>query len=157
MRSDMFVVIIERPRIGGKWWRPKGRRAERLRQQEGPTREPMSRGRGSKCLNENLAPLRRFLQSHVGRPWDAVRSEICALLNVKSAVQAHVLVHVKQMVEENTVLIEGVPHHPPRYGGPTPITWSRWGGLYVCPLTGALRQVKPGYRSRRRRADEIPG
>ena len=154
MRSDMFEVIIERPRIGGKWGRPKGRRAERLRQQEGPTREPMSRGRGSKCLNENLAPLRRFLQSRVGRPWDAVLSEICALLNVKSAVQAHVLVHVKQMVEENTVLVDGVPHHPPHHGSLNRIGAYR-DEFYVCPRTRALCMIAVCWR-RRRRADGIP-
>jgi hypothetical protein len=90
MRSDMFEVIIERPRVDRGRGEGKGRRREPVRQQEAPTWEPVSRGRGTKCLNENLAPLRRFLRSRVGRPWDAVRSEICQLITPRSAVQMHV-------------------------------------------------------------------
>jgi hypothetical protein len=152
MRSDMFEVIIERPRRGSSWKRKKGRHGEPLRQQEGPTWEPVSRGRGSKGLNENLAPLRRFLFSRVGRPWDAVRSEISAILNVRSAVQQHVLVHVKEMVEENAVLIDGVPHHAPCYGSYAPIPSHRRRGLYVCPETGILRMVEAPGRKRQRPA-----
>jgi hypothetical protein len=145
-------VIIERPRVGSSWAKEKGRHREQLREQEAPTWEPVSRGRGSKQLNENLAPLRRFLHSRVGRPWDAVRSEISAILNVRSAVQQHVLVHVKEMVEENAVLIDGVPHHKPKYGGYTPIGRNRWHGFYVCPETGILRFVEAPGRKRRRPA-----
>src|SRR5580698_7836686 len=108
MRSDMFEVIIERPRWnGGRGSHGKGRRAEPRRQHDAPLWEPVSLGRGTKSLNENLAPLRRFLERRVGRPWDAVRGEICALITPRSAVQKHVLDHVKQMVEENAVLIDG--------------------------------------------------
>lgn len=152
MRSDMFEVIIERPRAGGRGRRGDGRRTEPRRQQEAPAWEPVSRGRGTKHLNENLAPLRRFLGSRVGRPWDAVRSEICALLNVRSAVQKHVLDHVKDMVEENTVLVAGQPHHAPHHGRSTLITGGRWDGFYVCPLTGALRRST--IRRRRRAVRE---
>jgi hypothetical protein len=158
MRSDMFEVIIERPRVDRGRRNRKGRRSEPLRQHEAPTWEPVSRGRGSKSLNENLAPLRRFLQSRVGRPWDAVRSEICQLITPRSAVQMHVLVHVKQMVEENTVLIDGRPHHTPgalwRGGGPIEGI-GFMSGFYVCPRTGALRAA-PGRRSRRRRPEPDP-
>ena len=143
MRSDMFEVIIERPRWnGGRGSHGKGRRAEPRRQHDAPLWEPVSLGRGTKSLNENLAPLRRFLERRVGRPWDAVRGEICALITPRSAVQKHVLDHVKQMVEENAVLIDGRPHHP---GGSlghcqrSPILCRGWGGFYVCPRTGVLR------------------
>src|SRR5215210_3284575 len=115
MRSDMFEVIIERPRVGASWPdRTKGRRAEtnRLHPELSVSREPMSMGRGSKYLNENLAPLRRFLERSVGRPWDAVRAEICAHITMRSSVQKHVLDHVKEMVETSPVLIDGRPHHP---------------------------------------------
>lgn len=151
MRSDMFQVIIERPRGGGGRGYGKGRRGEARRQQEGPTWEPVSRGRGSKYLNENLAPLRRFLFRRVGRPWDAVRSEICALLSVRSAVQKHVLDHVKQMVEENAVLVDGRPYHPGGRNLFRPvISSSRWGGFYVCPRTGALRISEERWQRPRR-------
>jgi hypothetical protein len=109
----------------------------------------VSLGRGSKSLNENLAPLRRFLERRVGRPWDTVRSEICALITPRSAVQKHVLDHVKQMVEENTLLVDGRPYHP---GGSlghrqrAPILCRGWGGFYVCPRTGALRVATERWR-----------
>ena len=140
MRSDMFEVIIERPRYGSSWKRKQGRLGEPLRAQEGPTWEPVSRGRGSKSLNENLAPLRRFLRSRVGRRWDEVRSEISAILNVRSAVQQHVIGHVKEMVEENAIVVDGVPHHAPHLGyrGLAPIVAYRQRGFYVCPETGAV-------------------
>jgi hypothetical protein len=152
MRSDMFEVIIERPRWGSSYKRKKGRHGEPLRRQEGPTWEPVSLGRGSKGLNENLAPLRRFLESRVGRPWDAVRSEISSILNVRSAVQAHVLVHMKQMVEENAILVDGVPHHAPHVGyrGLSPIVSYRGRGFYVCPRTRILRVAELCGRDRRR-------
>ena len=157
MRSDMFEVIIERPRVDLGRGRTKGRRREPRRLEEAPTWEPVSLGRGTKGLNENLAPLRRFLQSRVGRPWDAVRSEICQLITPRSAVQMHVLVHVKDMVEENTVLVDGRPHHPPGVGwrGGALIRGGRWGGFYVCPLTGALRAAG-GRRFRRPRPEPDP-
>src|SRR6185369_13224308 len=100
MRSDMFEVIIERPRRDCGRCNKKGRRGEALRMQDAPVWEPVSRGRGGKYLNENLAPLRRFLSSCVGRRWDDVHREISAHIAARSAVQKHVMDHVKQMVEE---------------------------------------------------------
>jgi hypothetical protein len=158
MRSDMFEVIIERPRVQpNRRGRRKGRKGEALRQQEAPVREPMSRGRGgNKILNENLAPLRRFLQRRVGRPWNDVHREICALLNVRSAVQKHVLDHVDEMVEVNVVLVGGRAHHAPGhlFAGSL-IVRSRWRGFYVCPKTGTLR-LSP-YRWGRGRIDPRTG
>jgi hypothetical protein len=105
---------------------------------------------------ENLAPLRRFLRSRVGRPWNDVHHEICALLNVRSAVQKHVLDHIREMVEVNVVMVDGVPHHKPGhwYGG-SPIVRNRWREFYVCPLTGALRFA--GLRYKRAPIDPRPG
>lgn len=151
MRSDMFEVIIERPRLGGsRSYLAKGRRGEiaRLHPDLAPSQEPMSIGRGSKHLNENLAPLRRFLERSVGRPWDAVRSEICAHLAMRSAVQKHVLDHVKDMVETNAVMIDGRPHYPtgegPRRDRYRPIRGYRSWRFYVCPKTGLLKAAPDG-------------
>jgi hypothetical protein len=157
----MFEVIIERPRVGASWPdRTKGRRAEiaRLHPDLAPSREPMSIGRGSKHLNENLAPLRRFLEQNVNRPWDAVRSEICAHLTMGSAVQKHVLDHVKDMVEINPVMIEGRPHHPlaegPRRDRYRPLRAYRSWQFYVCPTTGLLKAPAPD--GSRRKTKERP-
>lgn len=149
MRRDMYEVIIERPRGGGGWRKGGGR--ARMQQRDdpelAPRQEPISRGRGTKWLNENLAPLRRFLLSRVGRPWDEVHAEIAATLRLTSAVQKHVLDHLRQMVYTNVVregdlLFERGP------GGVRQLRPSRWSPVYVCPDTGLLKKVPPSPRYR---------
>ncbi|HEY8377316.1 MAG TPA: hypothetical protein VIK91_12560 [Nannocystis sp.] len=139
----MYEVIIERPRGGAGWckkrrFRAQGRAMEEL--ELAPVREPMSMSRGSKWLNENLAPLRRFLLSRVGRRWDEVYAEICATLRLESAVQKHVLDHLRDMVYTRVVkagdrLFE--------FGamGVEEIRPCRWSSVYVCPETGVLKKV----------------
>jgi hypothetical protein len=58
-----------------------------------------------KRLNENLQPLVRFLRSSVGRRWDDVHSEIAAQISCKSAVQKHVLDHLRDYVVENVRIV----------------------------------------------------
>ena len=146
MRDDMDKVIVERPRLGrsgsnkakGYWKRLQKGWPENLPRQEGIKRR--SNG-GTKFFNEHLGPLRRYLQSNVGRPWDKVFSEIRAHINVNSVVQAHILTHVFDYVAVNVVLLDGVPCHGDGrwYGRPL---HERWGLFYVCPRTGLLRRVK---------------
>jgi hypothetical protein len=74
MREDMYKVIVERPRRGKEG----DATAARLREDfDGPMRLGMRAGYGYRSLNENLAPLRRYLHAQIGRPWDKVFSEIC--------------------------------------------------------------------------------
>lgn len=104
MRPDMAKVIVERPRVGSRGkGKPKGyRKALQGLSDEGlPAREGMRRrwlGQ-PKALNEHLGPLRRYLDSQVGRPWGKVFSEICAHIDRSSAVQDHVRDHVEAYVE----------------------------------------------------------
>ncbi len=139
MRGDMSKVIVERPRWGS---RIRTERPQLRSPEEAPRCESMGgrSRRRTKQLNENLAPLWRFIRSRVGRPWDEVYSEIRARLSPSNAVQMHVLQHVRQMVEEHVVLVDGRPHGSAAWGGRyRPITGSRrWPALYVCPLTGRL-------------------
>ena len=76
MREDMARVIVERPRKGGH----RSRGSRRQEYEDLPAHEGMRRPwavRGDeKELNENLAPLRRYLARQVGRPWSKVYSEI---------------------------------------------------------------------------------
>lgn len=152
MRRDMFEVIIERPR-GGAGWQKKSRREERTERafERAPKREGMSPGRGTKWLNENLAPLGRFLRARTGKPWSRVSSEMRAVLSMRSAVQKHVMDHVRQYVEENVVFVDGKPHRPHCIDGRLwPLnSHPRWPRFYVCPRTGLLREAPP--RERRRR------
>jgi len=84
--NGLHKLIVERPRLLRAQWKNK-KTALRLTDQQsaqatdaaedydsGP-RLASSR-RHEKWLNENLAPLRRYLMRQVGRPWDKVYGEI---------------------------------------------------------------------------------
>lgn len=146
MRSDMSEVIIERPRGGAGWgrewprvsWRQLDVDDDGLRD-GGPRQLRMGPRRRSKWLSENLAPLRRFLHSCVGRPWNDVHSEICAHIAPSSAVQKHVLDHLYRYVERHPVMIDGLPHRPVASSGCGYVPLSgRRDAFYVCPETGLL-------------------
>src|SRR3954469_16133269 len=104
MRPDMSNVLVERPRrprgpsVGSAYprgsleakWAPDFENAPRI--------EAMGRLYGTKYLNENLQPLVRFLRSNVERFWNDVHSEIAEHLSCSSAVQKHVLDHLRDYV-----------------------------------------------------------
>ena len=153
MRSDMYEIIIERPRGGAGWSKP-GREAHRVRldPERSTRREAMNRHYRSKHLSENLAPLRRFLWGRVGHLWDRVRSEITARISPGNAVQRHVLDHVWQYVETETIVIGGRAYYLSRRGrknGYSPVESLGRYKLYVCPRTGILRRPKLAPRPRR--------
>lgn len=128
MRKDMFKVIVERPRSNSRWADSMSRRARERHElanilkndwsddevenskglsHELNTHEPMkNRYDSSKSLNENLAPLFRFLEKSVGRPWDEVYSEVREHLRMDSAVQLHVVQHLNWTVTEKTYIGE---------------------------------------------------
>lgn len=121
----MAKVICERERIGSSTMGSgygKGKRNElRYRNAEDaeepldslPRYESMKAGKlrmWTKSLNENLAPLRKFLEKQVGRPWDKVQSEIIRTCGNETAVQRHVMQHVRQYVHTLMIEIDGVVH-----------------------------------------------
>lgn len=157
MRWDMYEVIIERPR-GGLRGRPKGGGRERMRERADPERmrlqERISMSHGTKFLNENLAPLRRFLLSRVGQRWDDVYSEICATLKGTSAVQKHVLDHLREMVHTRVVKAgDLLLQHGPQ--GVRELHGDRWARVYVCPDSGILKRAPPRLRSRTPVAQDV--
>lgn len=100
MRNDMFKVIVERPRRGADF---PVNRARHKGEDDLPSRVGMKRFRKlnhtqSKYLNENLAPLRRYLMKQAGRPWNKVYSEICEHLRADNTVMQHVRDHLKDFV-----------------------------------------------------------
>jgi hypothetical protein len=102
MRADMYKVIVERPRRGGgvefKAEARKFRNAE-----ETATKIGIKKGhKRQKSLNENLNPLRRFLQSQAGRPWDNVYSELSSGIDRRNTVQEHIYAHIEQFVAIKT-------------------------------------------------------
>jgi hypothetical protein len=161
MRADMAKVIVERPRFGSRRrGKPKGyRRRLATDWLDGlPLCEGIRRRSGglTKHLNEHLGPLKRFLLSRAGQPWDRVFSEICEHIDRSSAVQDHIRDHVEDFVALHVVLIDGVPcqRGGHDHGRPLTASWFRE-QLYVCPKTGLLRRVPP--RRPRPRPRSHPG
>ena len=143
MREDMAKVIVERPRVGGASTK-KGRPpqdADMWVSKEG-MRAPHVRHWGGKELNENLAPLRRFLISRVGQSWDSVYSEISKNLRVTHAVQQHVRDHVRDFVVTNVKVDDDGVLWGVSYGSPFRIGEGWWRReLYVDPRDGILKRT----------------
>jgi len=136
MREDMSKIIVERPRRGG-WGASRGRALplDHLPQRQGMRRAHSDR----KFLNENLAPLRRYLERQVGRHWDSVYSEIAQHLRPTSTVQQHVRDHLPDLVE-----IKPRPAH--RWPKP----------LFVDPTDGVLKRREQPARRRSRLTQGAP-
>jgi len=145
MREDMAKVIVERPRRGG-FGRLKGRMGK------DPEAQPIKQGMkyrlaDTKSLNENLAPLRRYLARQVGRPWAKVYSEISANLKATNAVQQHVRDHLKEYV--------AVKMSVNKAGEPMVVSrWWRSYDFYVDPQDGILKRAKADTDKARKRARE---
>lgn len=95
-----------------------------------------SSARHEKHLNENLAPLKRYLMGQVGRPWNKVYSEICRTIDTRSAIGLHVLQHLDGFIARDTVIENGRVYDR----GYRRLTEVR--GLYVHPVTGLIRLAK---------------
>ena len=100
MRSDMFKIIVERPRLGVRHaLSPKLKRTRDYTLKHiGLKRHAIESGWYGKCFNENLSPLVRFLRTRIGRRWDDVFSEICAQLDTGSTVKMHLRQHIDDFV-----------------------------------------------------------
>lgn len=92
MRSDMFKVIIDTVRSGGKG------RKDKINDDR--NKVPMNRNSyyNEKEFSDRLNPLMRFLRRNVGRPWDKIYSEICKQLSVKKHMHNHLRDHIKDMI-----------------------------------------------------------
>lgn len=136
MRPDMPKVLVERPRPPSRV--PRGRDGRKFRDQSDAVFLPMKAGyRDPKSLNENLRPLARYLERQVGRPWDKVYSEVCAVIDGRNAVQRHILEHLNQYVAVHTRVVDGyLIDLGRRLLGVGRI----WQPLYVDPRTGLLRR-----------------
>jgi hypothetical protein len=103
-------------------------------------REPKkSREQKTKALNETLNPLKRYLASNVGRPWNKVYSEISEHLKPTSTVQQHVRDHLDDFVATKTRMKGGAVVVTPRFGGERALE-DDWSLYYVHPRTGLLRK-----------------
>jgi hypothetical protein len=157
MRSDMFKVIVERPRLVRGDWLGGGRESgfrQFLNSEERPQKVGMRAGHlNRKGLNENLAPLRRFLIGSAGRPWDKVRSEVLAQIDQRSTVQQHIMEHVDDYVLTEVVAKPRSDTQPGKRGvvflyrpsysrsGAMLLVQESRSPLFVDPRTGILRET----------------
>jgi len=145
MRKDMSKVIVERPRTGRSRAGLRPGRTRTLVDDDGEpikakgAREPTKRPQKDKNLNETLNPLKRYLASNIGRPWDKVYSEISEHLKPTSTVQQHVRDHLQDFVATKTRTRAGAIMVTNRWGGERPLTES-YCLYYVHPRTKLLRK-----------------
>lgn len=151
MREDMYKVIVERPRRSKDGYETAKRRRNDW---DGPTHLGTRAGYGSRSLNENLAPLRRYLHSQIGRPWNKVFSEICAGIDRRNTVQQHIHQHIDDFIAVHVEVRAGqlvnIAERWPRFlRTDSGISQE----LYVDPCTGLIR-LNRNYLSWRRNAAE---
>jgi hypothetical protein len=143
MREDMYKVIVERPRR----WKGRDAFAARLRDDfDGPIRLGMRAGYDSRELNENLAPLRRYLHAQIGRPWNKVFSEICAGIDRRNTVQQHIHQHIRDFIAIDVGVREGRLVDLAARSGFLRRDSGISQELYVDPRTGLIRPNR-NYRS----------
>jgi len=143
----MSKVIVETPRLGGrprKHPRPGGgskKHRALVADLEAPLQQGMRRAhKDRKGFNEHLSPLRRFLESRVGKYWPKVYSEICENLRPSSTVQQHVRDHLEDFVAVRTSIRDGVIWvHSRRRVHRLHEGWER---LYVHPVSHCLLRNK---------------
>lgn len=144
MRADMAKVIVERPRFGSRLpSRKKGyRKMLQLMGDQLPAREPMLGHWGGKerSFNEHLGPMRRYLRSQIGRPWNKVHQDLCEYVSFDCVVQKHVLTHVDDYVQRLVSRVDGRICYAEGYRRSLEL---RPGAMYVCPESGLLKAVPP--------------
>lgn len=149
MRDDMAKVVTERPRRGHrnpsrKTTGPWIRRFDPDEEYDEPTRLPVARrrqyGYEAKEFSDLINPLKRYLRSCVGRPWDKVHSELSRKLDRRSLTGAHIWSHVMSEIEIDCYIgAERLAYsNRRRYRiSETPVD-----GLYVHPKTGLIREQR---------------
>lgn len=144
MRSDMGKVVVERERRGSSI--PSAKTKLKIKHYDPdqdydiPNRISSSPqrqyGYDYREFTDVLNPLRRYLQKHVGRPWDKIWSEIKATLDDRTTPGRHIFDHIKSEVELHCTIgpdgVAVVKAHGYRREG------ERIVGLFVHPKTGIL-------------------
>ena len=102
----MHKVVVERPRHGRSWATSKARPKAPF---ENATRYESMKANHTrrKWFSDLIGPLRRWLHSQIGRPWNDVYSEACAVIKPDSIIRAHVKTHLLQFVERHAFMHDG--------------------------------------------------
>lgn len=139
-------IVIERPRSGMrislKKFKGFKKQLDKLTQEaseDGLLSPYLIKPRNkSKYLSDHLGPLRRFLRSHIGQPWNDVYSELCQRLDSSTMAGQHVLSHVWDYVERHVELIDGIPYSKPYCISHRQLGSHYRNQFYVHPETGIL-------------------
>lgn len=143
MRADMSKVLVEEPRHGRAYARVIAGTRRLARNRIDPDGEggPVHLGMQGNCqrsknFGEHLGPLYRYLRQQVNRPWAKVYGELCAALDRRSVVQAHLFQHIRDQVEYETVWHNDAVWVR-SWRGMVPLAESR-AEMFVHPRTGIL-------------------
>lgn len=163
MRADMGKVLVDEPRHGRACARAvagarrQGRNRLDRDGESAPVRLPMKADPfACKAFGEHLGPLYRFLRQQVNRPWAKVYGELCAALDKRSVVQAHLFQHIRDKVDVEAMWRDdGVWVR--NWRGLVPLAQSG-ADLYVHPRTGILlvnrARVIAGRKKQQARTDQ---
>ncbi len=108
----------------------------------------------SKYLSDHLGPLRRFLRSKVGQPWNDVYSELCQRLKTNTMAGQHVIGHVWDYVERHVEIIDGGTYSKPYQRYRIRLDASYRDRFYVHPQTGILCAVKKVARKQKQKPEQ---
>ncbi|WP_445636430.1 Transposase [Nostoc sp. DSM 114161] len=105
----------------------------------------------SKYLSDHLGPLRRFLRSKVGQPWNDVYSELSQRLDAKTMAGQHVIGHLWDYVERYVEIIDGNVYSKPYQGYRNLLAGSYGDRFYIHPETGILCAVEKTPRKQKQK------
>jgi hypothetical protein len=143
-------IVIERPRHGRRislkkvtGFKKDLNKITKEASEDGLFNPYIIKARGkTKYLSDHLGPLRRFLRSHVGEPWNEVYSELCQQLDPTTIVGKHVIDHLWDYVERHVEIIDGIPRRKPYWFHQRQLDESYRDQFYVHPETGILCAAK---------------
>ncbi|MBO3460725.1 hypothetical protein G7B40_035755 [Aetokthonos hydrillicola Thurmond2011] len=139
-------IVIERPRNGMrislkklKGFKKQLHKLTEEASQDGLLNPYLIKARNkSKYLSDHLGPLRRFLRSKVGQPWNEIYSELCQRLKTNTMTGKHVIDHVWDYVERHVEIIDGRFYRKPYRGYRIQLEVNHRDQFYIHPETGIL-------------------
>lgn len=143
MREDMFKIIVEPARKGGRRTTKSKLRLDRCEERSHVTGRRLISEKGGykKWKRVSLSPLKRYLDKQVGRKWDDVHSEIFAHIEGSDAIRSRMQGYLDGFVKCD---IWYDRHGMLRCAGEwyldgDPSCW--WTRFYVDPADGVLKRT----------------
>lgn len=134
MRKDMYDVLLGNSPPKG--WTMLRRKPARQDIEDAPARENILR-RGHWLSLKSLNPLRRYLASQAGRPWNEVYAELCGQRRTRQLMHAEIFRSISWLVALDVQQIAGGLHARHTWRGMLPLAEIEQ-LLYVDPANGRL-------------------